>query len=499
MNEKEKIRYINTFVNSLTNMMIDGLSTREVLSLNKEHYLSAPKKLYRYCNLEKNNYTFESIEKQYLYLSPADTLDDDFECFVNEIKIDSENIKSIVTSDHYFSYFIKQLLLKYKMYDPSAHVYFQKDSIGNKEKLRNYLLNKDCKEEIINEIIESVKRFILNDTFQKNLIDFAKWFSDTKEKTGVCSLTENNRSQIMWNLYGDAYKGCMIEYDFPLTDINNIIDLFPVIYSDDRKTDSLEIAIDVQINSLNTNPRVAFFEKFKALYSLISIKNTEWKMQKEWRIVGQPKQRSASPRIAAIYLGQKVNRQNREKIIALSKRLKFKVFDQSFDRDRTTIVYNEIPRADDLEKKKNYTKKYPGIEFTFDEIDSLEYSKRYYLYLQSLDRGTSHFLHNEQINNIVYDVIEQSVSDNRDVLYEIFFWNDIPNSDEIKCIYSELEFKRVNYETNTGRFCPQYRLIIFSDMYNLFNMSHFSYIHDQKQGLLLIEKNSYETIYGGLG
>ena len=371
--------------------MIDGLSGKEVLSLNKEHYLSAPKKLYRYCNLEKNNYTFESIEKQYLYLSPADTLDDDFECFVNEIKIDGKNIKSIVTSDHYFSYFIKQLLSKYKMYDPSAHVYFQKDSIENKERLRNYLLNKDCKEENINEIIESVESFIFNDTFQKNLINFAKWFSDTKEKTGVCSLTENDRSQIMWNLYGDAYKGCMIEYDFPLTDINNIVDLFPVIYSDDRKTDSLEIAIDVLVNSLNTNPRVAFFEKYKALYGLISIKNTEWKLQNEWRIAGQPSVHSTSPRIAAVYLGHKANQENRDKVIALSKKLRFKVFDQSFDRDKTTILYNEVPRADDFEKKKYYAGKYPGIEFTFDEIDSLEYSKRYYLYLQSLDHGTSHF------------------------------------------------------------------------------------------------------------
>ena len=47
---------------------------------------------------------------------------------------------------------------------------------------------------------------------------------------------------------------------------------------------------------------------------LFLTKNTEWKNQKEWRLIGEAGSKPKAPRIKRIYLGKQITGENKERI-----------------------------------------------------------------------------------------------------------------------------------------------------------------------------------------
>ena len=133
----------------------------------------------------------------------------------------------------------------------------------------------------------------------------------------------------MWDMYADNYKGIMIEYDFNIYDESNLIDIFPVIYENSRETDPIKITLNMLINCYGKTERVYKKERFHALYNQMSTKNEEWAFQDEWRISGNANVKSKTPRISAVYLGNKVSDENKNRIIELSSKLLYKVYIQT--------------------------------------------------------------------------------------------------------------------------------------------------------------------------
>ena len=63
---------------------------------------------------------------------------------------------------------------------------------------------KQYKKEAISELINKIN----NDSeFEKNIVDLIDLFAKAREEYGVCSLSEKNDSQIMWQMYTDNYQG----------------------------------------------------------------------------------------------------------------------------------------------------------------------------------------------------------------------------------------------------------------------------------------------------
>lgn len=478
-----KQKYLDIFVETLLNQVFDNIDGQAVVFDNVNHYLQAPRKLYRYCKFDKNKFTLDSIENKYVYLSPAILLDDDFECIFNENDFILGNIEDLIDTEHYFDYFVKKLLEKYGVYNPITHLIFKKDGLEDKHDFyfwHRYLIE-DAHLNI--DLATSLAGYIL--AYTNNKKEFAKeckkiidGFLVRKDRAGICSFTTNNHSQVMWNMYADNYKGIMIEYDFNIYDISNIIDIFPVQYINKRKTDPLEIVLDIFVNYFNKNERTLVKEQFKALYNILSIKNEEWSFQDEWRIAGKPKTKSPSPRIRAIYLGNKINPKNKKKIMELSSKMLFKVYEQQFDIANTEIIYKDITNIkSDLFEKNLFinNSNVPFLEYTYDEIESLIYADIFYPSMQWRFNDDYVIYKNGKYGKYNYNYVCKAKTSKNDLLFEVKYWPALPCDIEFEPFINNLKLKEKEYTKITKRDAKMNLFVfvketIFYDMQYLYSI-----------------------------
>lgn len=144
----------------------------------------------------------------------------------------------------------------------------------------------------------------VHDIFQKYLIE------EVQRKTLVSCFCETYKSTYMWGIYGDNGKGICLEYDYnDIKDliVNNNMAFVPVVYQEDFP-----------------NARKLFFEyirtkeTFETNY-LAAIKSSEWKQEREWRIIGRSEEKigkniqEISP--TQIYFGPNINAKDKEKVM----------------------------------------------------------------------------------------------------------------------------------------------------------------------------------------
>lgn len=134
---------------------------------------------------------------------------------------------------------------------------------------------------------------------------------DRQKRTYLSCYSATSDSSIMWNYYASAYEGFCIEYDFELINkrlteyiekfikIGEVIAITPVIYN---KSPVIDGFIDA---------------------NQVTIKNSEWKFEDEWRIVYLPNQATNEKskkyiplvfndiKPKTIYIGHKVQKNSR--------------------------------------------------------------------------------------------------------------------------------------------------------------------------------------------
>ena len=147
----------------------------------------------------------------------------------------------------------------------------------------------------------------------------------------------------MWELYGNRYQGCMIEYDVKTIPNGTIGMLLPVLYRAKRKENVLDLYLDLLFGILSGEDQKDLFRKFGSrIIMQACIKNLEWEFQKEWRVLGNSDSRALAPKISAIYLGKKVDENNRNEMVQLAKAKKIKVFLQSDNYQKIGFDYTEL-------------------------------------------------------------------------------------------------------------------------------------------------------------
>lgn len=65
---------------------------------------------------------------------------------------------------------------------------------------------------------------------------------NARKETGICSLAESKDVDYMWNNYAKQSSCYCIEYDF--TDYEFNVEVLPVIYQDERKTNIIIQLVD---------------------------------------------------------------------------------------------------------------------------------------------------------------------------------------------------------------------------------------------------------------
>lgn len=321
---------------------------KAVVENNKQHFALVPRKLYKYRRFDKKKYTYDSIINDRLFLSPANQLDDAFEASLRlsfSVTREDEN-----QFDHLFLHYIHYILDYYRIDHGPIDTFYEDSKLHPKEgmsfflgKLIAYLkddLSKDL--DVLGPIVNYVMHFNIG-TIQSEISRRAKSMFNNPSKTGICSLTTNKTSQIMWEYYADHYKGCCIEYSIDDNDYSNLIDLVPVVYSHNRPLNATEITVDLILGESLYGKEHALNHFSSLLFQLSTVKDPEWAFQDEWRIIGYPGYSvHKAPRISAIYLGHDVSKANKKKIIDISKRKHIPLFSTYFDYEKTTISFREL-------------------------------------------------------------------------------------------------------------------------------------------------------------
>lgn len=314
-----------------------------------------PKTLYKYMSFK--DYTVEMIRDNYLYLSPAKLMDDQFDCSSN------------FDADYYLNHneneimpFFLEWLKKYakqkadpkvKKYIDSMFTLYYHDGTIKKDKAKHFLLNKvkginpSKIDEFLKLLNEKKNELFSNNTFINGCEKILEALIKQKENTGLCSLTETSMSQIMWQMYSSKYEGFCVEYDIE-TYLRNYVSndeiILPVIYKKRKDFNPIKMEVKLILDLIvYPNDKIKIQREFlEDYFKILSTKNTEWSLQKEWRIIGKPCTKVTMPKIKKIYLGKNIKPENKDLILSLANKLDFDVYMQEDDYENLTFRYVKI-------------------------------------------------------------------------------------------------------------------------------------------------------------
>lgn len=344
MKKKEIINYVDEAVKlklSLQNQK--GL----LHSSNYEKHLSLfPKNLYKYRSFDK--YTKDTITNNYIFLCPANKLDDQFECEVNfdealindKGKIKKSFVNKIIELiDDFPSSYSKKELKKY-----INCCLNNKNNIDIHKAINDQKLSLDDRKGVLNSFTILSTNVWKEPSTQNILKELIADTLNIKNSKGIGSLSEINNSQIMWEMYSNHYKGYCIEYDTS-SYLNMRINTFPVIYGNKKDTDILSILVGIMLESivyqLSKGSIKPIDESVKYIYIFLT-KYKEWHFQKEWRIIGEKNYKFPAPPIKAIYLGKHCAQTNEKLILRLAKKYNFAVYKQFDNLKNLSIEFKLI-------------------------------------------------------------------------------------------------------------------------------------------------------------
>ena len=301
---KYNIDYLNTRIRNKDNFVYDG-----------------PKSLYKYRPFD--NFTFDMFDNEYVYLCPAEKLDDPSECMTEldisrlydftENNLKRECVEQIIDMLKPYSTeethnqtktMIKQIMKKDGTVPPNlmldlSMVLQDRYPNINLAPFVNYIRN----------IPELLDKPYINEQFKT----FFSVAIDARQKLGICSLCETSDNNKLWELYANNDTGYCVEYDISDYELNK--EILPVVYQDDRNCNIIMQLVNMFINDMISNFSNGKIETDISQYlRLFVTKNLIWEYQQEWRLIGNAGEKAKAPKIKSIYLGLNVSEENENKV-----------------------------------------------------------------------------------------------------------------------------------------------------------------------------------------
>lgn len=289
--------------------------------MNKEK-VSFPHYLYKYRPLDI--FALDMLENRYVYLCPAEKLDDPSECKVDFSVWDYYHLESGAVK-------LKCIDLILNMIKPySTEENFQKVRnivfrIATPSGMvrRNFLLDASCEiQELVPEIdtaplinfLGSIPEKLDDPKIKEQLENLLSLAYRARQGMGICSLSELKDSEEMWTNYADGEKGYCIEYD--LQGYENVNLLFPVVYQDNRETNIVINMVAAFIGQMVVGMSYGQIKADRSQFiRMFLTKDTKWAYQKEWRLLGDAYDKLPAPTIHAIFLGKNMDDQNKKQMI----------------------------------------------------------------------------------------------------------------------------------------------------------------------------------------
>ena len=304
MKKEERIGYLNKFLKDSVGFVYSG-----------------PAFLYKYRSFDQ--FTYDMLENKYLYLCPADKLDDETECIAT---ISADNIVDLNTNS-LKRVGLEQIIRMIKSYTCEEN-YERIRYLIYRTSMRDGRIRNDFLLDIMPELQElapgidlaPIFNAIVNIPDQLEKPEIKKGFIDAivtilqREKIGICSLSEECNIEDLWERYGGHHTGYCVEYD--MSDFSIKEPLFPVIYEYERQTNVILALVNNFVSQL-----VAYFSNGQIKVDLSQYlrlyisKYMKWEEQKEWRIVGLACEKPKAPKISKIIIGNAVSDENKTKMI----------------------------------------------------------------------------------------------------------------------------------------------------------------------------------------
>ena len=264
-------------------------------------------KLYKYRSIDGDAFknAYDGLEKGYLYMAKASTLNDDMD---SVLTFDPE-IEVIKTADYFFDNpwlfleewiranpdkrIFRNLYDRYT-YDKLLSCVDRKNFIMDYSKAVSLLMSEGVSEEQAREYISKIEKYIHDlieqskERVELSTSNFVNFNRINRENIYVFSMTEDYDSNAMWGLYANSNKGFCIEYDYQKAKTfsvdlkKKIINTYKVIYRETLEEFSF-LDMHKYVLTGKTNQELLKKANMDMLSKLIT-KQIDWKYEKEWRI-----------------------------------------------------------------------------------------------------------------------------------------------------------------------------------------------------------------------
>lgn len=260
--------------------------------------------LYKYRG--NSEFTDKIFLEQKVWLSNAESLNDPFECTIQEIAHD------------YIEQQVKILM--------EAHIMgFVQSAKTAPDPTKSAVLKKVKKASTLPEKHKIVRAAYLKYAGRRitNPIDTFKNFDKQLQKAGIFSMTQDPLNELMWAHYGENSNGIAIgfsvEEDNLLTNKDKCL---KVSYSDKLpKFDADGFLLETSFFANGSNKQQIAFND-STLLKAISTKSKSWEYEKEWRYVEPNSGAYKLPgNISELIFGLRTNEKTIDKYFSLSKKL----------------------------------------------------------------------------------------------------------------------------------------------------------------------------------
>ena len=309
MKKEDKIRYLN-----------------KVIKEKDCFTYSGPTILYKYRPFDQ--FAFPMLEHGVLYLCPANKLDDETECMTSIdmsewYDLETNNLKRVCLEQ------LIQMVKPYcseEVYEEIRQIIYQV-SYKNGKVRPNWLLDviPDIQAKVPGYDIAPLFNWLVNipeklddPSIKPQMEKLISLAMNAREKMGICSLCEDDNNEYMWEKYAAKNSGYCIEYDMDGYQLDQSV--FPVIYEDDRKTNVVQNLVNNFIGQLVISFSGGQIQADISQYlRLFLTKYLKWEYQNEWRILGDPGEKT-SPMIKRIIIGSNASEENKNKLIDFCKK-----------------------------------------------------------------------------------------------------------------------------------------------------------------------------------
>lgn len=299
--------------------------------MNRQN-VQAPQFLYKYRPFD--GFAFDMLDNAYVYLCPAERLDDPSECKVDftvqdfyDLKTNQLTFKGVdmildfirpyTTEDNFQK--VRNIVARTLMPQGTARRHFLLDAYFDMQELVP-----DADIAPIINWLGSIPEKLNEPNARYKFIELFSLAHDARKELGICSLCELKDFDEMWGNYADDSKGYCIEYD--MRDYENLYALYPVVYQDNRESNIVKSILSSFIGEMIVGMTGGQITADKSQFMrLFLTKDLVWSYQKEWRLLGDAEYHLSAPKVSKIYLGKNMLEKDRQQMVEYCKAHKIRV------------------------------------------------------------------------------------------------------------------------------------------------------------------------------